>query len=92
MLFYKVGPGPVQWWGMLMTSDDDGKTWSEPRKLGYDDKIGHILGPVKNKPIQLEDGSILCPSSTQLNNLSRVHFELTRDLGKTWEIIGPCSE
>ena len=89
MLFYKVGPHPVRWWGMLVTSDDDGKSWSEPRKLGYDDEIGHIIGPAKNKPIQLADGAILCPSSTELDGLWRVHFELTRDSGRTWEVIGP---
>jgi len=27
MLFFKVGPSPRKWWGMLMTSSDDGKTW-----------------------------------------------------------------
>ena len=26
MLFYKVGPTPRKWWGMLMTSADDGRT------------------------------------------------------------------
>ena len=90
-LFYKVGPSPSRWWGMLTISDDDGKTWSEPRKLGENDTIGHLLGPVKNKPIQLEDGSILCPSSSEHRGW-RVHFELTRDLGKTWEVIGPIND
>ncbi len=28
MLFYKVGPSPSEWWGMLLTSNDNGKTWS----------------------------------------------------------------
>ena len=40
MLFYKVGPSPREWWGMLMTSTDDGRTWSAPRRLPE-----HILGP-----------------------------------------------
>ncbi|MEQ8789361.1 MAG: sialidase family protein [Pirellulaceae bacterium] len=91
MLFYKVGPSPREWWGMLMTSSDGGKNWSEPRKLGEDDKIGHLLGPVKNKPIQLADGAILCPSSTEHEGW-RVHFEISRDLGKTWEVIGPIND
>src|SRR2546423_1361208 len=26
MLFYKVGPSPQSWWGMVKTSEDDGKT------------------------------------------------------------------
>lgn len=90
MLFYKVGPSPRQWWGMLMTFDDDGRTWSKPRKLGAG-PLGHLIGPVKNKPIQLDDASILCPSSTEHEGW-RVHFELTTDLGKTWRTIGPIND
>src|SRR4051812_40775172 len=30
MLFYKVGPKPSSWWGMLTTSTDNGATWSKP--------------------------------------------------------------
>lgn len=92
MLFYKVGPSPSTWWGALITSDDAGQTWSKPRRLGTSDKLfkanQNLLGPVKNKPIELADGSILCPSSTE-NEGWRVHFELTRDQGETWEVIGP---
>src|SRR6266478_1666988 len=33
MLFYKVGPSPSSWWGMLMTSADSGRTWSKPQRL-----------------------------------------------------------
>ncbi len=95
MLFYKVGPSPSTWWGMLATSEDNGKNWSKPWRLGTDDKLGapnnSLLGPVKNKPIQLTDGAILCPSSSEHQGW-RVHFELTRDLGKTWEVIGPIHD
>ncbi len=91
MLFYKVGPTPATWWGMLMLSDDDGKSWGKPRHLGEDPAIGHLLGPVKNKPIQLDDGSILCPSSTEHGGW-RVHFETTRDFGKTWTVVGPIND
>src|SRR5712671_2701713 len=41
MLFYKVGPSPSRWWGMLRTSSDGGHTWSEARRLPED-----ILGPI----------------------------------------------
>lgn len=91
LLFYKVGPRPSSWWGMLITSRDGGKTWSKPKKLGEDPAIGHVLGPVKNKPIALDDDTILCPSSTEHDGW-RVHFEKTTDLGKTWEVIGPIHD
>ncbi len=95
LLFYKAGIDPRNWWGMLMTSDDYGLTWSKPRRLGTSDALPeanrNLLGPVKNKPIQLRDGAILCPSSTE-NEGWKVHFELTRDLGKTWEVIGPIHD
>ena len=86
LLFYKVGPSPQEWWGMLMTSTDDGRTWSEPRRLPED-----ILGPIKNKPIQLADGTIVAGSSTEAVGTDewRVHVEITRDLGRTWELVGP---
>lgn len=93
MLFYKMGPDPRNWWGMLMTSENGRKTWSKPVKLGEDDKIGHLLGPIKNKPIQLCNGTIICPSSTEKmeenGSVWRVHFEVSRNLGKSWEVIGP---
>lgn len=87
MLFYKVGPNPDAWWGMLMTSTDDGRTWSEPRRLPEG-----VLGPIKNKPVQLADGTILCPSSAESDATGwTVHFERTRDLGRTWEVVGPIN-
>lgn len=91
LLFYKVGPDPRRWWGVMMESGDGGKTWKNRRTLGKDSKVGHLLGPVKNKPIQLADGSILCGSSSEHDGW-RVHFEVTRDLGKTWEVIGPIND
>jgi predicted neuraminidase len=59
--------------------------------LGKDPAIGHLIGPVKNKPIELADGSILCPSSPE-HDRWRVHFELSRDQGKTWKVIGPIHD
>src|SRR2546430_6467659 len=58
MLFYKVGPSPQSWWGMVRTSHDSGRTWSGARRL----PVG-ILGPVKNKPVHLSDGTLVAGSS-----------------------------
>jgi predicted neuraminidase len=86
LLFYKVGPNPQRWWGMLMTSNDAGRTWSKPRRLP-----DGIVGPIKNKPVELADGTLLCPSSTEDHGW-RVHFERTIDLGKTWQTTGPVND
>lgn len=86
MLFYKVGPSPSEWWGMIKTSKDGGRTWSDAEKLA--DKI---IGPVKNKPIRLEDGTIVSGSSTEDGGW-RVHIERSTDDGKTWNHIGPLND
>ena len=88
MLFFKVGPSPREWWGEWMVSADQGKTWTGRRKLP-----DHGIGPVKNKPIERPDGTILCGSSTEDRLIGwRVHFELTRDAGRTWSRIGPIND
>jgi predicted neuraminidase len=86
MLFYKVGPSPSRWWGMLMTSANGGETWSRAEKLPEG-----ILGPVKNKPIELAGGAILCGSSTEHEGW-RLHVEWTRDLGRTWDKTPPLND
>ncbi len=86
LLFYKVGPSPSQWWGMLMTSEDHGTSWSTPVRLP-----DGILGPIKDKPVQLDDGTLLCPSSTEENGW-QIHFEWTEDLGKTWQRSGSVKD
>ena len=82
MLFYKVGPSPSTWWGELKTSEDGGKTWSAAQKLPKG-----IFGPIKNKPVQLPNGDILCPTSNETDTKPSawaIYFERTTDLGKTW--------
>ena len=79
LLFYKVGPSPSEWWGEMKSSDDSGKTWSRSYRLPEG-----IIGPVKNKPVMLDNGYLLCPSSTEDEGW-RVHMEFTPDNGLTWE-------
>jgi len=86
LLFFKVGPSPEAWWGMLMASTDAGRTWSQPRRL----PDGQV-GPVRNKPVLLEDGALLCGSSTEERGW-RVHMERTPDLGVTWERTPPLND
>jgi predicted neuraminidase len=94
MLFYKVGDDEPEWWGEYKTSSDGGKTWSKPTRLP-----DGILGPIKNKPIQLPNASILSPSSIEYyvgrnprKEMWQVHLEMSDDMGKTWQKIGPLND
>ncbi len=78
-LFYKEGPNPRDWWGKYITSNNNGKSWSRPVRLPDE-----ILGPIKDKPELLDNGELICPSSTESNGW-RVHMEFTANRGKTWE-------
>jgi len=81
LLFYKVGPNPVQWWGMMTTSHDNGKSWSHPQRLP-----DGIIGPVKNKPVMLKNGTLLSPSSIEGERWN-IQIEMTSDTGKIWKRI-----
>jgi len=85
LLFYRVGPSPNSWWGMLLSSSDSGATWGTPRRLP-----DGILGPIKNKPVFLPGGDLLCPSSTEDHGW-HLHFERTADLGRTWTATPPLA-
>jgi predicted neuraminidase len=71
---------------MQMTSVDGGKTWSRPSRLP-----DGFLGPIKNKPLQLPNGRILCPSSTEDAGW-RSHLEIIDDLGRTWQRVDPIND
>jgi predicted neuraminidase len=82
MLFYKC---PDINTGEVVTSSDNGCTWSNPRRLPYG-----FVGPIVNKPVQLGDGTIIAGSSLQRGG-SRIHVERSTDNGKTWTKIGPIT-
>jgi predicted neuraminidase len=87
LLFYKVGPSPQTWWGMVRSSRDGGRTWTDARRLP-----DGILGPIKNKMVRLPDGARLAGSSTESParpSVWRVHFERTSDDGLTWTSAAP---
>jgi len=96
LLFYKVGVTEPLWWGEVITSNDEGKSWGPPRRLPEG-----LLGPIKNKPVQLADGTILSPSSIEeARRISRKqtvdfylsHLEISHDDGQTWSKIGPLRD
>ena len=85
MLFYKEGEDEDTWFSMLMTSNDGGETWSKAERLA-----DSLYGSVKNKPIQLSDGTIVCPTSEEVNGW-KVYMSMTADNGKTWSKVGPLN-
>jgi alpha-L-fucosidase len=84
LLFYKAGPNPREWWGLMKYSTDKGRTWSKEEKLPEG-----ILGPIKNKPVQLANGTILHPSSTESKDEKQwhIHVELSDSNGHNWRSI-----
>ncbi len=90
-LWYKVtgagkASGPRNWWGAVRTSLDNGKTWSHRIWLPEIDRKPEAnkvfkpyhyraTGPVKNRPIVMPDGSLLCGSSTESEHGWKSHFE-----------------
>ena len=83
LLFYKVGPSPAKWKGWLIRSKDGGATWSKPWPLPEG-----FLGPIKNQPVPLSNGTLICPVSVEGHGW-QIHFELTSDGGQTWQMANP---
>ncbi|MFH1195120.1 MAG: sialidase family protein [bacterium] len=83
ILFYKVGKNPREWWGCYIQSSDYGESWSAPENLPEG-----FFGPIKNKPIQLKNGNILCPSSIETTGGKwSVHLEITDEALTSWRKI-----
>jgi predicted neuraminidase len=82
VLHYKVGKPIADWYTRVIVSDDDGKTWSEPAELVPGDQVGG-RGPVKNKLIELHDGTWLAPASLERGGWD-VFADLSYDQGASW--------
>lgn len=82
-LFYKVGKNPREWFGAMILSKDNGNTWSDAKYLPKG-----ILGPIRNKPIEITPGIILCGSSTESisDNKWRVFIETYTEATDSWTI------
>ena len=80
ILYYKVGVNPCEWWGMYKISKDQGKSWSSANRIP-----GKLLGPIKNKPERLKDGTILYPTSVETKESWTVYMEHSDQELSHWE-------
>lgn len=65
--------------GRVITSSDNGLTWSRPVALPKG-----FVGPVVNKPVYLDDGTIVAGASLQDAPGKRIYVERSTDNGRTW--------
>ena len=86
LLFYKVGPSPEEWWGMWARSTNAGRSWTKPERLP-----DGFIGPVRNKPVELPDGSLLCGASVEQGGW-KVHMERASNSGERWEKTGALND
>ncbi len=84
MLFFKAGQGATNWATWVMSSRDEGVTWTRPREFIKGSPFGR--GPVKNKPIVLSDGTWLAPGSTERHEVHgwEVFIDRSEDEGCSW--------
>jgi predicted neuraminidase len=80
-LFYKVGHTFSEWYTRVVISTDEGQTWSQPKELVQGDRGGR--GPVRNKPIILQNGAWAAPASLE-KAAWEAFVDVSSDAGETW--------
>lgn len=83
-LFYKFGPSPREWSGAYRQSVDGGQSWSDITTLP-----AGLLGPIKNKPILMSNGEIVCGTSVESHRAWSCWVEIFSDNGRIWNKYGP---
>ncbi|OQA78227.1 MAG: hypothetical protein BWY31_04376 [Lentisphaerae bacterium ADurb.Bin242] len=86
-LYFKVGRQIPDWKTFVSYSTDEGTSWTPPAELVPDDRSGG-RGPVKNKPILLNNGVIAAPASVERKHWS-AFVDLSGDDGRTWVRSAP---
>ena len=90
LLFYKIGPNPDRWWALARTSSDNGRSWSDAVSLPEG-----MLGPIRAKPVELTDGTLLAGSSTEDGGWT-VHMERYNGTGlasaTAWQKTAPLND
>lgn len=82
-LFYKVGKAIPSWYSKWLSSSDMGESWQSLGELVPGDRGGR--GPVKNKPICLDEGSWLAPASLETEERWDCFCDISQDKGLSWK-------
>lgn len=83
-LWYKAGPKYDIWTGFVRISTDNGQTWTKPEMMP-----ATLFGPVRAKPIQLANGTILAGTSWESYRNWTPFVDRSTDDGKTWKRSNP---
>lgn len=88
-LYFKVGFEICDWITYVSYSFDGGYTFTSPEILIEKDFSGG-RGPVKNKPLKLKNGRVLCPASTE-KGIWLPFCDITESDGKSYKKVNiPC--
>lgn len=85
-LYYKFGPHPSSWTAGRLWSTDEGTTWSQAEHLP-----AGLYGPIRAKPLVLEDGIVVSGSSVESYHSWACWIERSTDDARTWKRIGPIT-
>lgn len=85
-LYYKFGRTVRSWTAGRLWSDDQGRTWSAPEHLP-----AGLYGPIKDKPLVLQDGTVVSGSSVESYGSWAAWIERSTDNGRSWRRIGPIT-
>jgi predicted neuraminidase len=85
-LYYKFGPHPDSWSAGRRFSSDGGRNWSPVEHLP-----AGLYGPIRAKPLVMEDGIILSGTSVESYGSWACWVERSTDNGRTWGRYGPIA-
>lgn len=85
-LYYKFGNSPSAWSAAREYSRDEGATWSTVEHLP-----AGLYGPIRAKPLLLEDGTIMSGTSVESYGTWAAWIERSTDNGRSWTRIGPIA-
>jgi predicted neuraminidase len=85
-LYYKLGDSPETWSAARELSREEGANWTAAEHLP-----AGLYGPIRAKPLLLQDGTILSGTSVESYGTWACWIERSTDNGQSWIRIGPIA-